>query len=29
MCVKIYRADDRRRAERKWLSVTFLSGHRT
>jgi Phosphotransferase enzyme family len=27
VCVKIYRVDDRRRAEREWLSLTFLSGH--
>jgi hypothetical protein len=27
VCVKIYRVDDRRRAEREWLSLAFLSGH--
>jgi hypothetical protein len=27
MRVKVYRVDDRRRAEREWLSLTFLSGH--
>lgn len=27
VCVKIYRVDERRRAEREWLSLTFLSGH--
>jgi hypothetical protein len=27
VCVKIYRVDDRRRAEREWLSLDFLSGH--
>lgn len=27
VCVKIYQVDDRRRAEREWLSLTFLSGH--
>jgi Ser/Thr protein kinase RdoA (MazF antagonist) len=27
VCVKIYRTDDRRRAEREWLSLTFLSRH--
>lgn len=27
VCVKIYRVDDRRRVEREWLSLTFLSGH--
>ena len=27
VCVKIYRVDSRRRAEREWLSLTFLSGH--
>jgi Ser/Thr protein kinase RdoA (MazF antagonist) len=27
VCVKIYRVDERRRAEREWLSLAFLSGH--
>jgi Ser/Thr protein kinase RdoA (MazF antagonist) len=27
VCVKVYRVDDRRRAEREWLSLAFLSGH--
>ncbi len=27
VCVKIYRVDDRCRAEREWLSLTFMSGH--
>jgi aminoglycoside phosphotransferase (APT) family kinase protein len=27
VCVKIYRVDERRRAEREWLSLTFLSGY--
>ena len=27
VCVKIYRVDDRCRAEREWLSLGFLSGH--
>jgi Ser/Thr protein kinase RdoA (MazF antagonist) len=26
-CIKIYRVDDRHRAEREWLSLAFLSGH--
>lgn len=28
VCVKIYRVDDRCRAEREWLSLNFLSAHR-
>ena len=28
VCVKIYRVDERRRAEREWLSLALLSGHR-
>jgi hypothetical protein len=27
VCVKVYRVDERRRAEREWLSLTFLSEH--
>jgi Ser/Thr protein kinase RdoA (MazF antagonist) len=27
VCVKVYRVDERRRAEREWLSLAFLSGH--
>jgi hypothetical protein len=27
VCVKVYRVDDRHRAEREWLSLAFLSGH--
>ena len=27
VCVKIYRADKRRRSEREWLSLTFLVTH--
>jgi hypothetical protein len=27
VCVKVYRVDDRRRAEREWLSLGFLAGH--
>jgi hypothetical protein len=27
VCVKVYRVDDRRRAEREWLSLTFLASH--
>jgi aminoglycoside phosphotransferase (APT) family kinase protein len=27
VCVKIYRVDERLRAEREWLSLTFLSGY--
>jgi hypothetical protein len=27
VCVKVYRVDERRRAEREWLSLTFLSRH--
>lgn len=26
VCVKIYRVDERRRPEREWLSLAFLSG---
>jgi hypothetical protein len=26
VCVKIYRVDERRPAEREWLSLAFLSG---
>ena len=27
VCVKIYRVDERHRAEREWLSLALLSGH--
>jgi hypothetical protein len=27
VCVKVYRVDDRRRAEREWLSLAFLASH--
>jgi aminoglycoside phosphotransferase (APT) family kinase protein len=27
VCAKIYRVDERRRAEREWLSLAFLAGH--
>jgi Ser/Thr protein kinase RdoA (MazF antagonist) len=27
VCVKVYGVDERRRAEREWLSLSFLSGH--
>lgn len=27
VCVKVYRVDDRCRAEREWLSLAFLAGH--
>jgi Phosphotransferase enzyme family len=27
VCVKVYRVDERRRAEREWLSLAFLSGY--